>query len=634
MFIFSPYRTPGRQRLALLDSTSFADIPLHPAIEAQIREAGDLTKRKRAKIKGNWSLFFSVLSELSSLVWELVTLSVLSAVAMLASVLLVRLLFKASLSFNLALGLTALYLLLRCLRAVVEYINTNRRLQIHRGVQLALYRMVNEKLVAIAPHGRLNFSSGQLKTLVGSDVEAIEDFISAALMQWTPAIVSTLVLVPAIVLVSGVPGAAGLIVGLSIVPIAALCSALVERFQVKAQEEQDRLTTTVGEWIKNIRLVRFLGWDGALEDEVNTRMRSYNLRAALKNGLAICVWGISHSWGMFPLITIIAVSIWLDRGVNLIEVFSSLWLLEHLMHQIQYIPHSLSMYGSACAGSERLKKLLSQPEMAESFKDAEGLIAQRIIGADLKPVRLELTDVTHSFNGEPVLRNISAAIDLGSRTAIVGSVGSGKSTLIEVLIGELPFSSGSVRVHFSDGTVGDLWERDIYSAYRREIAYSPQQPFLSNASMRDNIDLSGEASLEELQLAVSLANLDHDIALFPGGLAEEVGESGINLSGGQRQRVSLGRAFISKRTIAFLDDPLSAVDPDTERKLVASIFSAMRGLVIVSHRLAELERCDRVIVLEGGEIVEDGDPKILMRDDGSRFSEYLRALEVVDGRSV
>jgi ATP-binding cassette subfamily B protein len=621
---FSTYRSPRQQRLALLAAKSFAEIPLHPVIEAQINKARDLTRGERNKIRGNWSLFVGVLSELSSLVWELVALSSLSAVSMLASVLLVRFLFKGELSLKLAIALTGLYLVLRVFRAVVEYVNTNRRLQIHRGVQLALYRMVNEKLVSISPQGRLSFSSGQLKTLVGSDVEAIEDFISAALMQWTPAIVSTLVLVPAIVLVSGVPGAAGLVVGLTIVPIAAGCSAIVERFQVKAQEEQDRLTTTVGEWIKNIRLVRFLGWDSALEDEVNARMRSYNLRAALKNCLNICIWGISHSWGMFPLIAIIGTSIWLDKGVNLIEVFSSLWLLEHLMHQIQYIPHSLSMYGSACAGSERLINLLSQPEISDSFKKSDFVQKPLVVA---KPVRLELLDLSHSFGGEPVLRGISTVLDLERRTAIVGSVGSGKSTLIEVLIGELPFSSGSIRVHFSDGTSGDLWDREIYAAYRREIAYSPQQPFLSNASMRDNIDLSGEASLEDLQLAVSLANLDLDIALFPGGLAEEVGESGINLSGGQRQRVSLGRAFISKRRIAFLDDPLSAVDSDTERKLVDSIFASMQGLILVSHRLAELERCDRVIVLEGGEIVEDGDPRVLMKSDGSRFSAYLSALE-------
>jgi ABC-type bacteriocin/lantibiotic exporter with double-glycine peptidase domain len=208
----------------------------------------------------------------------------------------------------------------------------------------------------------------------------------------------------------------------------------------------------------------------------------------------------------------------------------------------------------------------------------------------------------------------------------VGSVASGKTTLLDCLIGELPPTKGTVLVEFSNGTKGDLWNPEIYSAYRRNIAYSPQQPFLSNAAMRDNIDLSSNCSLEDLQSAIALSELSEDLVLFRRGLDEEVGESGINLSGGQRQRVSLARAFLSKRSILVLDDPLSAVDPRTEKALMDSILAKSRGVILVSHRLIELERCDRVIVMERGVVVEDGEPKLLAKDEKTHFSAFLRAV--------
>jgi ABC-type bacteriocin/lantibiotic exporter with double-glycine peptidase domain len=243
------------------------------------------------------------------------------------------------------------------------------------------------------------------------------------------------------------------------------------------------------------------------------------------------------------------------------------------------------------------------------------------------PSKLILKNVTVRYDTLDALHEVSTTLLLNERTVIIGSVGSGKSTLLEVIIGELPISGGTIEVEFSDDSRGPLWRRDVYTALRTTIAYSPQQPFLSNALMRDNINLSGSASLEDVQLATSMAQLTEDIALLPRGLAEEVGESGINLSGGQKQRVSLGRAFISKRSIFVFDDPLSAVDTGTEERLVEAIMPGASGLILVSHRLSVLTRCDRVIVLESGRIVEDGKPSILAADPNSYVSRFLEALD-------
>lgn len=623
MFRFRFFRPLAAQRRELLAATEFEPIPLHPAVQRQLDLARCAGSAAPARIRSIAGLFLGVLSGLRELVIENVAWNLLSALIVLAGVLLAREVFQAEASLGMGLALTALYLVLRLLQAAIEYLNSRRRLQFHRGVQVTLYRILNEKLSSISPAGRAKFSKGQLKTIVGSDVESVEDFLSASLQQWIPLLASLAVILPAVWIVSGTVGLLALASVLALVPVAVTGAFILERFQRISQAQQDDLATAIGEWVKNIRLVRFLGWGNAVRQEVSAKMDRYVLSSALRHAVVLFVWALSVNWSMVPLLVIIWFSTMQEQPLNLLEVFSSFWLLECIISQIQYIPHSLTMFGAAAAGAHRMVRLLEQPELRDSLVPA-GAAA---IAPDAVAQRIVLRDVRVTLGACAALGGVSATLSLRERTAIVGPVGSGKTTLLEALIGELPITSGSIEVEFSDGSVAPLWRADAYARLRSQAAYSPQQPFLSNSSMALNIDLSGQAPLEEVQMALAAAQLTEDLALFPRGLSEEVGESGINLSGGQRQRVSLARAFLSRRPIMVLDDPLSAVDPETERALVAEILERCAGLVLVSHRLAELERCERVIVLDAGRIVEDGDPKELSRNPSSRFRRFLDAAE-------
>jgi ABC-type multidrug transport system fused ATPase/permease subunit len=323
-----------------------------------------------------------------------------------------------------------------------------------------------------------------------------------------------------------------------------------------------------------------------------------------------------------PLVTIIFISSLQEVPLNLVEVFSSFWLLEPIYGRIQGIPQSLTRFGAAVAGAHRLIGLLAEADIEESIRAAPSdAPVQR-----QKPNYITLRNLSVNFNGTKALDSISLELRLDQRTAIVGSVGGGKSTLLEVLVGELPPTSGEILIGFPSGPY-PLWRADIYHQWLSAVAYSPQQPFLSNTSLRDNLDISGYHSPEEVELAIAASQLNDDLILFPHGLNEEIGESGINLSGGQKQRVSLARAFISHRSVMILDDPLSAVDPKTENLLMDAILANGKGVILVSHRLAELERCDRVLVLEEGLIVEDGNPRALAVDPESRFFSFLKAVE-------
>jgi ABC-type multidrug transport system fused ATPase/permease subunit len=622
-FRLSFFKVIHSQRRALFAADSFEPLPLHPMVERLLAEASQEQERAPQRVHSLGAFFRRILGTVSGLLGEAVALNSIAAIFLVGTILLSRQLFVGAGGLERGVLLVAGFLVLKGLKAWIEYRAALIRLQTHRAIQLSMYTMINAKLAHIAPAGRFLFSKGELKTLVGSDVEAIEDFLSSAVQQWVPALVTTVVLLPALVYISGWIGVVGLVIYLMVLPIAIAGARIVEHYQVKTQAEQDRLTTTIGEWVKNIRIVRFLGWDAAVEGEVSQRMWRFVVVSALRHLAVLFVYAISYSWSMFPMVGVFWLSAWAAEPFDLLRLFSTFWILDALTFHIQNIPYSISLYGTAAAGAHRVIALLNQPDLEGSILPVPSGSAR----CEKRPVKLSLRNLGVRLGETQALDDISLDLSLTEHTAIVGSVGSGKTTLLEVLTGELPFSSGRLEVVLEGGEKLPLWREDVYHAFRKLIAYAPQQPFLSNTSMRLNVDLAGDATLEEVEQAAFAAQLTDDIALFPRGFDEEVGESGINLSGGQKQRVSMARAFLSGRPVLILDDPLSAVDTRTEQRLMECIMSRSQGLIIVSHRLAELERCDRVIVLDEGRIVEDGAPRVLLADTASRFSAFIRVLE-------
>ncbi len=622
MFKLSPFRSLAAQRRELLAATEFAPIPLHPAVERQLRLADVAHELPSLRATRPRHLWWYAISENRELIVEAIIWYALSALSVLGAVFFARHTIESAATVWIGIQLAMGYLFLKVVQAVIDYRNANLERQIHRGLQLSLFRCVNTKLIRIAPAGRASFTKGQLKTLVGTDVGAIEDFISSTLYQFVPLIISTIILVPMLSVVSGTVGLIGLGVMFVVVPFASLGAWFVEIIQRRSLAEQDKLATAVGEWVKHIRLVRFLGWSDAIEQEILSILRRLVRWTGLRGGVLAAVYAVSHTWSVMPLVIIVAVSSLRETPLNLVAVFSSFWLLEPLYGRIQAIPACLTRFGAAVAGSHRLLALLAETDIQQLIKPTPSDSRE----ITQPPDRLVVRNLSVHFNGTRALNGISVEFRLDQRTAIVGPVGSGKSTLLEVLVGELPPTMGELFIGFS-GELFPLWRADVYHQWRSSVAYSPQQPFLSNTSFQDNLDLSGLRSIEEVEMAIAASQLHDDIALFPRGLREEIGESGINLSGGQKQRVSIARAFLSKRSLLVLDDPLSAVDPKTEGLLMDSIVAESKGLILVSHRLAELQRCDRVLVLEEGRIVEDGDPQTLAEDSSSRFFAFLKAAE-------
>jgi len=219
----------------------------------------------------------------------------------------------------------------------------------------------------------------------------------------------------------------------------------------------------------------------------------------------------------------------------------------------------------------------------------------------------------------PVLRDVSVVLPGGGVVGIFGRTGSGKSTLLRVLARLYNPPEGTVRV-VSDGAQHDLRDLDL-DAWRDVFALAPQRPFLFSDAIRTNVSLEAEPDSTRVAEAVSMASLTTDLAALPDGLDTVVGERGIMLSGGQRQRTALARTLYRRSGVVALDDVLSAVDHETEARLV----DTLRGLggaetrpttLIVSHRLSAIRHADLILVLDEGRLVDHGDHAALVGRPG------------------
>ncbi|MFI8492967.1 ABC transporter ATP-binding protein [Peribacillus butanolivorans] len=239
------------------------------------------------------------------------------------------------------------------------------------------------------------------------------------------------------------------------------------------------------------------------------------------------------------------------------------------------------------------------------------------------PEDIKFDQVSFTYPSSTVvnLSNISVQLERGQTLGIVGKTGSGKTTFVKQLLREYPLGNGEIA--FSDMPLEKLELEDI----RKLIGYVPQDHFLFSKSVRDNI-LFGklDATEDELAEAIRLADFEKDLTMLPKRLETLVGEKGVALSGGQKQRISIARALIKNPEILILDDSLSAVDAKTETTIIENIQNERSGktTIITTHRLSAVQHADRIIVLDSGEIIQEGTHEDLLKQNGWYREQYER----------
>ncbi len=265
----------------------------------------------------------------------------------------------------------------------------------------------------------------------------------------------------------------------------------------------------------------------------------------------------------------------------------------------------VNLFERGRASMQRLNYILDAPA---EVNDEPGVAADFAVeGA------IEFRNLSFSYNGKATLRNISLSIPKGKTVAIVGSTGSGKSTLVQLIPRLYNPPPNSL---FIDGMP---IERIPLETLRRSIGFIPQDTFLFGETIRENIAFGVEsASDADVRRAAAISRIQGDVDEFPGKYETMVGERGITLSGGQKQRTAISRAVVRDPRILILDDALSSVDTYTEEQILHELKQVMRNRtsILISHRVSTVKEADEIIVIESGAIVERGTHAELLARDG------------------
>jgi ATP-binding cassette subfamily B multidrug efflux pump len=441
------------------------------------------------------------------------------------------------------------------------------------------------------------------------------------------------------------------------VPLGMLLAQSVGRWvsarTTASREANAALTSFLQERLTGLRVVRLFGRVEATVDRV----------AALSDQLAEANLAVVRlRVGLLPIYRLLMIGgvvflLWLGgqrvaAGAMTLGAFVAyLDLYTRFVNRGHRVPQLFNSVQSGAAAYARLDPLLAPP-LGERNTLRSTLRTAYVPGLDRplppsperppRPVALSVQDVIFRYPGNEtlVLDRVNLEVPAGRFVAVTGPVGCGKSALARILLGLYPLEGGQVLL---DDTPLDALS---FAERAARIGYLPQDPFLFSGTVRENVLFTlsdGSAQRDdELDRWLQLAALEVDLQAFPEGLDSEIGERGLRVSGGQRQRIALARAFAACPGLLVLDDPFSAVDLDTEARIVAGLREAFgpaapanrqATVVFFSHRLAAFPLTDQVVVLDGGRIVEQGMHDALLAA-GGLYARIYRAQQRVEAREV
>ena len=278
-----------------------------------------------------------------------------------------------------------------------------------------------------------------------------------------------------------------------------------------------------------------------------------------------------------------------------------------------------TMIQEADSSQKRINEFLNEEPSIQSNSEEKHELEGKI---EFKNVHFIYEDTKiHALN------NISFTIEKGESVAFLGKTGSGKSTILQLISRLYDVSSGKILI---DGI--DIKDWNVENL-RNQIAVVPQDAFLFSDTIKNNIQFGKEnATQEEIEHYAKIADVHKNIIRFDKGYDTILGERGITLSGGQKQRVSIARALIKDAPVLLLDDCLSAVDTETEERILNNLkdISAKKTTIIVTHRVSSAKNADKIIILNDGEIIEQGTHNQLITQNGYYTNLYNKQLAEKD----
>lgn len=384
-------------------------------------------------------------------------------------------------------------------------------------------------------------------------------------------------------------------------------SRIGKRFQ-DADEAEGALSSTVQENLTGVRVVRAFGREKYEIDRFDQKNNAYSDLWVYLGKLMSVFWASGDLITNLQVLTVMVLGVVfaVEGRITLGEFIAFLSYNASLTWPVRSLGRIISDMSKAGVSMERVAYILEAEE--EDATDANNKPA---LTGDIC-----FRNVSFAYSlDHPILKNINFTIPAGSTFAILGTTGSGKSTMVHLLnrLYDLPEGCGSI-------TIGGMDIRDIDRQYlRQNIGMVLQEPFLFSRTIRENIGITKEQLLdEEIRHAAEIACVDESILHFTDGYDTIVGERGVTLSGGQKQRVAIARMLMKQAPVLVFDDSLSAVDTETDNKIRKELKKEMEKatVIMISHRITSLMQADCIIVMDKGEIQQMGTHDQLIQQDG------------------
>ncbi|XP_063952995.1 ATP-binding cassette sub-family C member 9-like isoform X1 [Lytechinus pictus] len=527
-------------------------------------------------------------------------------------------------------------------------------------VKSAIQSMVYEKSLRLSTYAMSGgmMTMGQVTNHMSVDAANVQFFFDRGNEVWVAPIRIAVTLV-LLYLQLGPPAFIGVAIFFLVIPVQFKIATAYANNMKGVMAKADQRLKSSNEMLQGMKILKLYGWERMFKGFIKVIRGKELDKLSVVYLLAALNFVVNSGTPIIANLLCFSTYTAITGKVLTPDVaFSSLSLLNALTDPMFVLPFVINLFVTAWVSTNRLSFFLSGPEVetkedfgrqvvedtmkngkikSASYEDHEIQMTKSLTlsyedkksygsvdsrsNREFIPedVAIRVRDGVYTWDPDsaiPIISDINIDIPAGQLTVIIGTVGSGKSSLLQAMMGEMTTLRGQVLVQ--NGST---------------IAYGPQKAWLMNASLKENILFGSSFDYLKYQKVVDACALGPDIAMLPGGDHTEIGEKGINLSGGQKQRVSVARTMYSDRDIVILDDPLSALDMHVgahlfENGILKILKKQKRTIILVTHQLQYLPEADKIIVMQDGRVALHGDPEEIAKADPSLCDDWQRAMQI------
>ena len=498
---------------------------------------------------------------------------------------------------------------------IFTFIMRQMLINVSRFIEFDLKNEIYNKYQFLSFDFYKNNRTGDLMNRISEDVSKVRMYIGPAIMYT----INTFSLF--IIVITYMISVAPKLTMYTLIPLPILSFiiykiSIIINFKSKiVQEYLSKLTTYTQESFSGVKIIKTYN----IEDNINKELNKLADKSRAKNmslvkiqawffPLMILLIGISNI-----LVVFIGGRQYMNNEIELGVLAEFIIYVNMLTWPVATVGWVTSIVQQAEASQKRINEFLSAQSSVKNISNKKTEIEGKIEFKNIEFVYPE-TNIN-------ALKNVSFSINRGDSLAIMGDIGSGKTTVLELLCRIYDPSNGKILI--DDLNIKRVNIEDL----RNSIGYVPQSTFLFSETINKNIKFGNEnASKNEVEDAANKVCLSDEIKLFKNGYNTLLGERGVNLSGGQKQRLAIARAIIKKPKILILDDSLSAVDTETEEIILSSINKVSKEitLLIATHRISTAKNCNKILILENGKVIEYGSHNELIAKDGYYANTVLK----------